>query len=76
MAVRRLYRVSDLGRVGPAPGLDESTVLSVSAVLEISFVGGNLDLNSDDNINVDVGIAGEIRDAFSGTGDGGDPDLR
>ena len=32
MAVRRIFRVSDLGKVGPVEGLDPSTVLAVSAV--------------------------------------------
>ena len=67
MAVRRLYRVSDLGRVGPVEGLDDSTVLQVSASVEISWPGGHLDLGSDDDINVDVLVAGEIRSAFAGT---------
>ena len=67
MSVRRLYRVSDLGKVGPVEGLDASTVLSVSAGLAISFPGGHLDLNDDAHINVDVSVAQEIRDAFSGT---------
>ena len=39
MSVRRLYRVSDLGKVSPVAGLDKSTILSVSAVLEISWPG-------------------------------------
>ena len=67
MAVRRLYRVSDLGRVGPVEGLDDSTVLQVSASVEISWPGGHLDLGSDDDINVDVAVAAEIRSAFAGT---------
>ena len=67
MSVRRLYRVSDLGKVSPVAGLDKSTILSVSAVLEISWPGGHLDLASDDDVNVDVAVAQEIRDAFAGT---------
>ena len=67
MAVRRIYRVSDLGRVGPVAGLDASTVLQVSASVEIAWPGGHLDLGSDDDVNVDVLVAGEIRDAFAGT---------
>ena len=67
MAVRRIYRVSDLGRVGPVEGLDESTILAVSAAVEVSWVGGHLDLTDDAHINVDVGVAREIRDAFSST---------
>ena len=67
MAVRRIYRVSDLGKVGPVEGVDESTVLSVSAALEVSWVGGHLDLSDDAHINVDVSIAQEIRDSFSST---------
>ena len=54
MSIRRLYRVSNMGAVSPVDGLDKSTILSVSAVLEISWPGGHLDLASDDNINVDV----------------------
>ena len=53
MAVKRLYRVSDLGKVGPVEGLDPSTVLQVSASVEIAWPGGRLDLGSDDDINVD-----------------------
>ena len=67
MAVRRIYRVSDLGKVGPVEGLDPSTVLSVSAALEVTWVGGHLDLTDDAHINVDLQIAQEIRDAFAGT---------
>ena len=67
MSIRRLYRVSNMGAVSPVDGLDKSTILSVSAVLEISWPGGHLDLASDDNINVDVAVAQEIRDAFSST---------
>ena len=68
MAVRRIYRVSDLGRVGPVEGLDDSTVLAVSAALEVSWVGGHLDLSNDVPYQRRrCGIAQEIRDAFSGT---------
>ena len=67
MSIRRLYRVSNMGAVSPVDGLDKSTILSVSAVLEISWPGGHLDLASDDDINVDVAVAQEIRDAFSST---------
>ena len=67
MAVRRLYRVSDLGKVGPVEGLDPSTVLAVSASVEVTWVGGHLDLTDDAHINVDLQIAQEIRDAFAGT---------
>ena len=67
MSVRRLYRVSNMGAVSPVDGLDKSTILSVSAVLEISWPGGHLDLASDDDVNVDVAVAQEIRDAFAGT---------
>ena len=42
-------------------------MLAVSASVEVSWVGGHLDLTDDDHINVDVGIAQEIRDAFAGT---------
>ena len=59
--------MSDLGRVGPVPGLDDSTVLSVSAAVEVTWVGGHLDLTDDAHINVDLQIAQEIRDAFAGT---------
>ena len=59
--------MSDLGKVSPVDGLDASTVLSVSAGLEVSFPGGHLDLGSDDDVNVDILVAGEIRDAFSST---------
>ena len=67
MSVRRLYRVSNMGAVSPVDGLDKSTILSVSAVLEISWPGGHLDLASDDDINADVAVATEIRSAFAGT---------
>ena len=67
MTLRRLYRVSDLGQVGPVEGVDNSTVLAVSAALEIKWVGGHLDLSDDEHINVDVAVAQEIRDAFAGT---------
>ena len=59
--------MSNMGAVSPVDGLDKSTILSVSAVLEISWPGGHLDLASDDDINVDVAVAQEIRDAFSST---------
>ena len=36
-------------------------------MLEVSWVGGHLDLSDDAHINVDVSIAEEIRDAFSST---------
>ena len=67
MSARRLYRVSNMGAVSPVDGLDKSTILSVSAVLEIAWPGGHLDLASDDDVNVDVAVAQEIRDAFAGT---------
>ena len=50
-----------MGAVSPVDGLDKSTILSVSAVLEISWPGGHLDLASDDDVNVDV--AGRARDS-------------
>ena len=67
MSLGGCYRVSNMGAVSPVDGLDKSTILSVSAVLEISWPGGHLDLASDDDINVDVAVAQEIRDAFAGT---------
>ena len=56
-----------MGAVSPVDGLDKSTILSVSAVLEIAWPGGRLDLGSDDDINVDVAVAAEIRSAFAST---------
>ena len=51
-------------------------MLSVSsAALEVTWVGGHLDLSDDEHINVDVAVAQEIRDAFCEHVASGGPNL-
>ena len=66
MAIRRIYQVTGFGEVSEVAGLDDKTVRQVSCIVSVEFPGGRLEV-SDDNINLDVSIAAEIRKAFEGT---------
>ena len=59
MALKPLYRVSDMGVVREVD--DRPGVREISAVVEVSWPGNVLDLSDDDDINWDVRYAEKAR---------------